>query len=184
VKFPTLLLAAIIAPIFTAIFFGTPSFAQEVPSHNPLTDEDAYPQPPGIPTMQRYLAQRPELLHQLRTQPGVVNDPTFLDNQPRIKLFLKDHPDIAETVKQNPSAFLQRSFEGQPPLERGRNPDFQDYLDHYPADAILLRKNPDLLKDPKFVRSRPELDEYLADHPEAVDTLKQNPDRLIHKAPD
>ena len=156
--------------------------AQQAPGHLPLTDADLYPpEAPQHLTMQAYLSQRPELVDAIRKEPTLLYDSEFLKLQPRIGLFLKDHPDVAEAVKKNPAAFLQYAYDTQPNLERGQNPDLEDYLAHHPEVAQPLRKNSRLIDDPQFIEAQPTLKSYLIDHPAAPQQPKENPNRFIHK---
>src|SRR5216684_4191914 len=87
---------------------GSFAYAQESAGHLPLTDADLYPpEAPQDLSMQAYLSQRPELIDAIRKEPTVLRDPEFLKLQPRIVLFLKDHPEVAQAVKRNPAVFLQ-----------------------------------------------------------------------------
>src|SRR5580692_11487513 len=67
--------------------------AQQAAGHSPMTDAELYPQPPSIATMQAYLAANPELVELIKTHPQVVTTPEFLKMQPRIAMFLDDHPE-------------------------------------------------------------------------------------------
>ena len=161
---------------------GGTSFAQDPHGHLPLTDADLYP--PDAPqdlTMQEYLSQHHELVDSIRKEPTILNDPEFLKMQPRIVLFLKDHPDIAAAVKKNPATFLQNADDTEPKLERGQNPDLDDYFSHHPEVAQRLRENPRLIDDPQFATAHPTLKIYLIDHPAAREEIKANPNRYIHK---
>ena len=158
------------------------SFAQDSHGHVPLTDADLYP--PSAPqdlTMQEYLSQHHELIDALRKDPNLINDPEFLKTQPRIELFLNDHPDIAAKVKQNPAAFVQFADDTEPKLERGQNPNLEDYFAHHPEVSQPLLKNPTLIDDRQFVEAHPTLRIYLLDHPRARDDFKANPTRYIHQ---
>jgi hypothetical protein len=73
--------------------------------------------------------------------PQVINTPEFLKLQPRVAMFLNDHPEIAAEVRKNPATFLQHAYDTQPTLERGQDPDLQDYLARHPQVAQQLRDN-------------------------------------------
>jgi hypothetical protein len=165
-----------------AAMLGCVAYAQESAGHLPLTDADLYPpEAPQDLSMQSYLSQRPELIDAIRKEPTVLRDPEFLKLQPRIVLFLRDHPEVAQAVKKNPAVFLQYAFDTQPKLERGQNPDLQDYLAHHPEVAQPLRENPRLIDDENFVEVHPTLKSYLMDHPAAREEVKANPNRFIHQ---
>ena len=176
---PTVLAFAL---LFVACSEAFPVYAQEAPGHLPLTDEDLYPpKGPRDLTMQEYLSQHPELIDAIRKEPTILHDSEFLKMQPRVALFLQDHPDVAEAVKKNPAAFLQYAYDSQPKLERGQNPDLEDYLAHHPEVGQQLRENPRLIDDPKFIEAHPTIKVYLVDHPEARKELVENPNRFIHR---
>jgi len=158
------------------------SLAEDSIVHLPYTDADFYPtSAPQDLTMQEYLSQHQELIDLLRKNPNLINDPEFLKMQPRIVLFLKDHPDIATKVKQNPAAFLEYANDTEPRLERGQNPSLEDYLSQHKNVARELQKNPALIDDRQFVKTHPALRIFLLDHPGAGNEFKGNPNRYVHE---
>jgi len=44
-----------------------------------------------------------------------------------------------------------------------------------------LRKNPGLIKDPKYVNDHPELREFLENHPGVREELKEHPKYFMHR---
>lgn len=160
---------------------AVPAFAQQAPGQMPLTDADVYPQPPSIVAMQAYFGEHPELVDLIRTHPEVINTPEFLTLQPRIAMFLNDHPEIKAEVQKNPGIFLSRAYDTQPKLERGQDPDLDSYLAHHPRVAQQIRDNPKLIDDLAFLKSHPPLQSYMIDHPEVHQELKDNPNRFIHQ---
>jgi hypothetical protein len=158
------------------------SFAEDSHGQLPYTDAELYPsKAPQDLTMQEYLSQHHELIDLLRKNPNLINDPEFLKMQPRIQLFFKDHPDIAAKVNQNPAAFLQYANDTEPKLERGQNPNLEEYFAQHRDVAQALQKTPALIDDPQFVTAHPTLRIYLLDHPGVGDDFKANPNRYIHQ---
>src|SRR6202158_4594733 len=55
-----------------------------------------------------YLTRHPKVARELRTDPELVNDPTFLAKHTGLQKFLTSHPGAREELKENPSAFMKK----------------------------------------------------------------------------
>jgi len=55
----------------------------------------------------QFLGGHREVAEQLRRNPELANDPTFLKNHPGLETYLQQHPMVKEDLAQNPNALLQ-----------------------------------------------------------------------------
>src|SRR5215470_17000750 len=139
-----------------------------------------------------FLDAHPAIAADLRQNPSLVNDPSYLKKQPELAHFLQNHPHVAEELKENPSAFM--SAEGKYEKAQGENPATEDtgraqqekaldhFLDTHPQIAKDLRSNPSLVNDPTYVKKHPGLSGFLANHPNIRFELSQNPSGFIKGA--
>lgn len=56
----------------------------------------------------KFLDGHPEVAEDLRKNPNLVNNPTYVNNHPGLRDYLQDHPNVREEVKENPKAFMKR----------------------------------------------------------------------------
>ncbi len=140
----------------------------------------------------KFLDAHPALASDIRQNPSVVNDPTYLKQHPELKGFLQNHPHAAEELKENPSAFTsaENSYEksqGEKPAteDTGRarqEKAFDQFLDAHQDIGNDLRSNPGLANDPNYVNKHPELKGFLENHPNIKAELAQNPGAFVRGA--
>jgi hypothetical protein len=58
---------------------------------------------------------------------------------------------------------------------------FQDYLDSHDETAQQLYRNPELLKDHRFLRNHEALNDWLEAHPDATEALQEDPYRYLQR---
>jgi hypothetical protein len=145
-----------------------------------------------------FLDNHPEVSQQLAANPGLVNNPAFLNNHPGLQNFLNNHPGVNQELHQTPGQFMYR--EGHYEWNHGGGPvasgpgqgnnygithgevsRFDNgYLDEHPEVARQLGANPGLVDNPQFLATHPGLDQYFANHPEIRSELQQHPDRFMN----
>jgi hypothetical protein len=59
-----------------------------------------------------FLSDHPELAEQLRAHPAMINSEAFLSDHPEPKSYLNSNPGVAEELKENPAAFMNRLRQG------------------------------------------------------------------------
>ena len=141
-----------------------------------------------LANMDRFLDSYPEIAEQLRRDPSLVNDRTFVKNHPALQEFLEQHPGVREEVRENPNGFMhqeQRFDRGEGyrdrDLTRGELASMDRFLDSHPEIAEQLRKNPSLVKNREFVENHPALQEYLQHHPEVREEVAENPNGFMRQ---
>ena len=115
-----------------------------------------------LANMDRFLDGHPEIAEQLRKNPSLVNDKTFVANHAALQQFLAEHPGVREEYKEHPSAFMnqEQRFDRREDrardrdLTRGELANMDRFLDSHPEIAERLRKDPSLVND-KTIRRKP-----------------------------
>ncbi len=113
----------------------------------------------------QFLDNNRDFARRYRENPNIINDPAIMAQEPGLREFLNNHPDVRAMVY----ARNDRSGYGN----QGQHDDDDSqalndqYLVNHPRLAKQLRDNPSLINNPEWVRSHPHLGEYLRNHPEA-----------------
>src|SRR6202050_1668083 len=142
-----------------------------------------------LANMDRFLDSHPELAEQLRKDPSLVNDKTFVGNHPALQQFLAEHPGVREEYEENPSAFMnqEQRFDRRQDqtrdrdVTRGELANMDRFLDSHPEIAERLRKDPSLVNDKTFVGDHPALQQFLAEHPGVREEYKENPSAFMNQ---
>lgn len=144
--------------------------------------------------MDQFLDKHPEVDAQLKKQPDLILNQTYLSQHPDLQTFLNDHPQVKEEFRENPNYFMYRenrydaaagSRQANPDANRDRDSDRRDvaefdrFLDSHRETAQQLRKQPDLVLNDGFLKSHPALQEYLQQHPAIRDQIRQNPNAFM-----
>jgi len=88
------LLAVVAAVVFSGL--AAPCFAQD------------FGEPPGVGRFNRFLDRHDEVANELRSNPGLLNDPNFVGRHPGLQNFLSRHPGAREDLYENPNSFVNR----------------------------------------------------------------------------
>ena len=57
----------------------------------------------------RYLSQHEEVREQIKANPSLLNDPTYLSQHPELQKFETEHPDFTKAVQADPSRVTRRA---------------------------------------------------------------------------
>ena len=138
-----------------------------------------------VSSFDHFLDKHPDLDKKLDANPGLVNDPDFLNHHHELKTFLKDHPEVREEMRENASAFMRREqrFDNVDNRARSANPDlnrkelasFDQFLDHHKNIDKDLEKDPNRINDPKFLKEHSDLRKFMEKHPQISEEFKENP---------
>src|SRR5216683_4693157 len=185
------LLVRNIVALFAAtplLWIAPPVYSQSAPAQNsrPAQDNDITRQ--ELARFDQFLDSHREIAEQLRKNPSLVNDSSFVQQHQALQTYLQQHPAIREDLKENPNAFMRQEdrFERR---ENARDSDvtrqelaqFDRFLDGHRETADQVRKNPSLLNDRQFVDKHPELQTYLQQHPAVREELKENPNAFMRQ---
>jgi len=144
----------------------------------------------------RFLDSHREIAEQLRKNPSLIDDPSFVRNHPALKTYLQDHPQFRDQLRQDPNIFAQEEARNDhhEDMDRNRRDDhfafdrdtnrrhFGEFLSGHPDVAQRLSENPSLVKDHDFMDGHPELRDYLHQNPDVQKDLMANPDNFVKSA--
>jgi phage-related protein len=153
-----------------------------------------------IASMDQFLDSHPDVARDLRRNPDLVNDNSYLRTQHDLDAYLDAHPAVKEELKETPTYFMHRenrfeASERDRDMDRNRtgrrnpNPDLtqqeiasmDQFLDSHPDVARDLRRNPDLVNDNSYLRTQHDLDAFLDAHPAVKEELKETPTYFMHR---
>jgi hypothetical protein len=165
---------------------GTPGIANaQQPVANSASNSE-------LQAFDKFLDAHPAIAGDVRQNPSLVNDPSYLKTHPELAGFMQDHPNAAQALKGNPGAFM--SSEAAYDKRQGENPAAEDtelgrqrqaydqFLGKHPQIAKDLSRNPALVNDPSYLKSHPQLREFFQNHPNVHYELAQNPNAFANGA--
>ena len=146
----------------------------------------------------QFLDSHRETAEQLRKDPSLVNNEQFVKSHPDLQVYLQQHPEVREEVKENPNAFMHQEARYERTEDTARydrrengvdhdmshklSASFGEFLDNHANISKDLYKNPSLAKNQEYMANHPELKEYLNAHPEVRQELMANPQSFVASA--
>ncbi len=144
----------------------------------------------------RFLDEHREIAEQVRRNPSLCDNPDFVRNHPDLQRYFQDNPGVRDRLRQDPNAFMQQAdlyardsnpgarYAGGQDRDayRGNLASFDRFLDEHREIALLVRKNPSLCDDRKFVQDHPALATYLQNNAGVRDQLRQDPSAFMQQA--
>ncbi|MGC2333740.1 MAG: hypothetical protein WA581_19975 [Candidatus Acidiferrales bacterium] len=154
-----------------------------------MQEENSFAQPDrtrDAANFNRFLDTHREVGEQVRKNPYLVNDRTFVKNHPDLQAYFQQNPGIRDELNRNPNAFAPHE---QPVnyREYQNNPDPRDlaqfarFMDSHREIAEQLRKDPSLLDNRQFIQNHPELQNFLRANPGVRDQLSQDPNAFVQR---
>jgi hypothetical protein len=92
----------------TTLWLGIPTSAQSVPGQTTPVRDDNDTTRNELAQFDRFLDGHREIAEQLRKDPSLVNDKTFVKNHPALQTYLQEHPGVREEIKENPNSFMHK----------------------------------------------------------------------------
>jgi phage-related protein len=192
---------ASLAPLLAlAMLFGigTPASGQKAPGPPPgappVPVQDNDTTRGELVNMDRFLDSHPEVAEQLRKDPSLINNATWVQQHPALDEFLENHPGVREELKENPNAFMrQENRYDEREADRGRDRDgdrdtthrelanMDRFLDSHREIAEQLRKDPTLIDNRQWVDKHPALQEFLQTHPGVREEFRENPNAFMRE---
>jgi hypothetical protein len=125
--------------------------------------------------MDDFLNNHRSVAKDLDTNPNNVKDDSYLDHHKDLKGFLAKNPGVSDQFHGNPSGFMdqERKFEA--------NRQFDVYLSAHKSVAKDLQKNPDQVKDAKYLDHHKDLKELMDKHPELAEAANTNPSAFMQE---
>jgi hypothetical protein len=134
-----------------------------------------------IAGMDNFLDTHPEIDEQLRKDPSLINNATWVQSHPALQQYLQSHPAVREEFQENPTAFMQREERFDRRQDFRAVVDMDRFLDSHQEIAEQLRKDPSLINNRQWVENHPALEQYLQSHPEIRQEFKADPSAFMER---
>jgi hypothetical protein len=139
-----------------------------------------------------FLNSHPNISHDLKSDPKIVDSREYLDSHPELVRFLSAHKNLWEALKRDPPAIMDRvkaldqtrenpSVEFGSHISRAELDDFKTFLDSNPNIAQDLKSRPKMVDSEKYLNSHPQLVKFLDGHKNFWEFLKRNPDAVMRQ---
>lgn len=144
-------------------------------SHNPsafMHQESSFD---ACAQMDYFLDNHKNVRKDLDQNPQSVKDDDYLDHHKDLKAFLAKNPGVGDQFQSNPRGFMdnERKFEAN------RQMDF--YLTKHKDVAKDLQKNPDRVKDAKYLDHHKDLKQLMDQHPRLEEAANTNPSAFMQE---
>ena len=147
-----------------------------------------------VANFDQFLDSHREIAEQVRKDPSLLDNRTFVQNHPALQTYLNDNPGVRSQLSQNANAFIHqenaydrstdmrdRDANGNRDADRRDVANFGRFLDQHREIAEQVRKDPSRLDDRTFVQNHPALQTYLQENPGVRDQLRQNPNAFMQQ---
>ena len=169
----------------------------EAASTRPATRADAL-SVSQVNALDSFMDAHPVIAKQLEANPSLINDKKYLNDNPDLVTFLRDHPDLRLDWRSNPQAAMNAlaavdaaqakaqakatvvSDRQNDDLSRAQVTTLDGFMDSHPAITKQLEANPALIDDRAYLSDHPELVVFLRDHADLAQGWRSNP-RLAMK---
>jgi hypothetical protein len=145
-----------------------------------------------IAALDKFLDANTAVEKQLEADPTLINNRDFMNRNPDLSTFLKNHPDLAEDWRENP-ALTMRDLRRLDNLEAARSignsravdirsavQSFDNFLDKHPALEADIEHHPSAASNMAFIDAHPQLKDYLQKNPGVVVQLRNNPQSFMN----
>lgn len=139
--------------------------------------------------LDRFLDNHREIGEQVRKNPSLLDNRSFVDSHPALQAYLQDNPGVRDQLRQDPNALMrQAEFDNRDlkPQDRDlaheRMADFGGFLGSHPDIQKDLSRDPSCVKDHRYMQDHADLNAYLDAHPDVRNDLIANPQDFVHRA--
>jgi hypothetical protein len=136
-----------------------------------------------ITTLDDFLNAHPAIEQKLESDPSLIDNKDFLNDNPDLASFLQNHPELAAEWKSNSQEAIVDvlaskvttggSSTGATEVEAKS---FAGFLDDHPAIAAELNAHPTEIESMTYVEDHPELASYLKSNPQVATGLRDHPE--------
>jgi hypothetical protein len=147
-----------------------------------------------VASFDRFLDDHREIAEQVRKDPSLLDNRTFVDDHPALQTYLQDNPGVRDQLSRDPNAFMRLADAwnrdanmgdrdaGADRDAWGRNvASFDRFLDGHREIAEQVRRDPSLCDNRDFVHNHPALEAYLRDNPGVRDQLSRDPNAFMRQ---
>ena len=155
-----------------------PLHAQTTPTTTTPT-----PKPTPVANFDTFLDANPAIEKDLKQNPSLLNDATYLSNHPELKAFLAANAGLSAAATNNPKALMKRveRFERSGrDIPKADLAAFDKFLDQHSAIAKDIRKDPSLLTNATYLANHPELKSFLTANPGIQQEIAEHPRAFVN----
>lgn len=115
----------------------------------------------------RFLDHHPLPEDDLRLNPNLITDRTYLGKNLALNDFLTANPEVVRGLKINPRYYLFRALlrQASVPVRYADIVQFKGVLDAQPEMEQALNRDPESIRSPTFLRAHAPLHDFLNQHP-------------------
>jgi hypothetical protein len=151
-----------------------------------------------LATMDQFLDGHEDIERQLRANPSLINDPTYLRANPQLQTFLGQHPILLNEFREDPNYFMRREnrFDARETVRdqaRDRDQDAnltarqrKDRDDFFAKHRDIdrdLQANPALVNDNDYLRRHSDLRAFLDKDPEVREQFRSRSQEAENRQP-
>ena len=135
-----------------------------------------------LQNLDNFLDTHPNIEQDLKKNPKLLNDPSYLAAHPELKQFLDTHPGVRAEASEKPGVLMnrERRFENSGrDIPAAEVQSFDNFLDNHSSIERELRKDPSLANNADYLAKHPELKTYLDQHPLIRQELTKHPRAVL-----
>jgi hypothetical protein len=169
-----LIVLAVAFALFASVGIAPPAHAQTT---TPTTKQSP------IANFDTFLDANPAIEKDLKQNPSLLNDATYLANHPELKAFLSSNAAVSTAATNDPKALMHRlaKFERSGrDIPKADLAAFDKFLDQHSSIAKDIRKDPTLLTNASYLSSHPELKDFLAANPGIQQEIAEHPRAFVN----
>jgi hypothetical protein len=163
---------------------------QTVTTQNPTTSTTTTtttttptPKPTPIASFDTFLDANPSIEKDLKQNPSLLNDATYLANHPALKAFLNGNAAVSAAATKDPKALmnrLERFEKSGRDIPKAQIAAFDTFLDQNPSIEKDIHKNPSLLTNATYLANHPALQSFLAANPAIQQEITEHSRVFMH----
>ena len=136
------------------------------------------PKPTPIASFDTFLDANPSIEKDLKKNPSLLNDATYLANHPALKAFLNGNATVSAAATKDPKALmnrLERFEKSGRDIPKAELAAFDKFLDQNPSIEKDIHKDPSLLTNATYLANHPALQSFLAANPDIQQEVTEHP---------
>jgi hypothetical protein len=142
-----------------------------------------------VASLNRFLDDHREIAEQVRRDPSLLDNRTFVQNHPQLQAYLQENPGVRDQLRQDPNALMHQEVAyNRDANMRDHDPmqdhmaDFGGFLHNHSDIQRELSRDPSVVKDHDYMQNHTELEAYLNNHPDVRGELMSDPNRFVQGA--
>src|SRR5213594_2375292 len=137
-----------------------------------------------LQNLDNFLDTHPNIEQDLKKNPKLLNDSSYLAAHPELKQFLDTHSGVRAEAAEKPGVLMnrERQFDRSGrDITRQELQNLDNFLDTHPNIEQDLKKDPKLLNDSSYLAAHPELKQFLDTHAGVRAEASEKPGVLMNR---